>query len=84
MSAAYMHFQEMGWRVDIRVDEDRTLYIDKREDTFEIMDGVSWHEFRDSLEQDHIAELWPILCNHRAGQGLAKGADFIAARHHYK
>ena len=84
MSAAYMHFQEMGWKVDIRLEENRILYTDKRNDTFQIMDGVSWHKFRESLEQDRIADLWPILCKHRAGQGLAHGADFTAGKKHYK
>ena len=77
ISAGNMHFQEMGWKVDIRGEEDKILYTDKRDDTFEVMDGVSWREFRESLEQDRIADLWPILCKHRAGHGLAQGADYI-------
>ena len=48
------------------------------------MDGVSWHEFRESLEQDRIADLWPLIAQHRAGQGLAHGADLNAARSHYR
>ena len=29
MSAAYMHFQEMGWKVDIREEEDKIIYTDR-------------------------------------------------------
>ena len=84
ISAAYMHFQEMGWKVvDIRLEENRILYTDRRNDTFEIMDGVSWHEFREGLEQDRIANLLPILCKHRAGHGLAQGADYTVGKSHY-
>ena len=41
-------------------------------------------DFRETLEQDRIADLWPLLCKHRAGQGLAQGADFTVGRSHYK
>ena len=48
------------------------------------MDGLSWHEFRETLEQERIAQLWPAMARHRGGAGLDKGADLTAGRKHYR
>ena len=78
MRAAHLHLQEMGWKVDFRIEEDRILYTDSKGDSYEIDDGVSWHEFRETLEQERIAQLWPAIASHGGGAGLAQGADFTA------
>ena len=82
MSAAYMHLKDMGWTIDFRIEEERILYTDGKGDSYEIMDGVSWHEFRETLEQERIAQLWPAMSRHRGGAGLDKGADLTAGRKH--
>ena len=84
MSAAYMHLREMGWTIDIRPEEERILYTDTKGDSYEIMDGVSWHEFRETLEQEGLAQLWPAMARQRGGAGLEKGADLTAGRKHYR
>ena len=84
MSAAYMNVKEMQWTVNLEAPQDKIFYTDRRGDTFEVVDGVSWHEFKESLEQDRIEDLWPILANHRGGSGMASGADMTAGKGHYR
>ena len=74
----------MGWTIEFRTDEERILYTDTKGDAYEIMDGVSWHELRETLEQEIIAQLWPAITKHRGGAGLAQGADFTAGCKHYR
>ena len=82
MSAAYMHLGEMWSSVNLNVPGDKIYYTDKTSDTFEVIDGVSWHEFEQSMEQDRVAELWPTLNITERGLGLAQGADFQARTKH--
>ena len=84
MSVAYMHLKEMGWTINFQVEEDKILYTDTNGDSYEIMDGVSWHEFRETLEKERIAQLWAPMGRHRGGSGLTQGADLTAGRKHYR
>ena len=73
MSAAYMHVKEIQWTVNLEAPQDKIFYTDKRGDTLDVFDGVSWHEFKESLEQDRIEDLWPIIANHRGDQAWPMG-----------
>ena len=66
MSAAYMHFREIGWTVNLDAPDHKIYYTDKRGDTFEVMDGISWHEFREGMEQDRILG---AMASHGKAQG---------------
>ena len=83
MGAAYMHLKEMGWTISFDNPQDKILYTDTKGDSHEIMDGVSWHEFKTTLEEERISQLWTPMSQHRGGSGLAQGADLTAGTKHY-
>ena len=79
-----MHLKDIGWTISFLLEEERILYTDTKGDSYEMMDGVSWHEFRETLEQERIAQLWPAIAGHRGEAGLTRGADLTAGRKHYR
>ena len=76
--------KKMHWTVNLDAPAGKIYYTDKSGDTSEVVGGLCWHEFRGSMEQDRIEELWPALGRHRGGLGLARRADFQAGSKHYR